>query len=88
MRAAGVSAWRFILPAAAAAFVRRRAGRGRLDPISADLARRAFELERARLIEDYLPGASPKDVWLREGDGTQPDRHPRQGAATRPGRPC
>jgi lipopolysaccharide export system permease protein len=68
MRAAGVSAWRFILPSAAAAFVVGVLAVTLLNPLAAALSSR-FELERAQLLENYLPGA-PKDVWLRQGDET------------------
>ena len=66
MRAAGVSAWRFILPAGAAAFVAGVLTVVALNPLAAAMNSR-FELERARMMENYLPGA-PKDVWLRQGD--------------------
>jgi len=66
MRAAGVSAWRFILPSAAAAFVLGALAVAVLNPVSAALAAR-FEVERARMMENYL-GDMPKDVWLRQGD--------------------
>jgi lipopolysaccharide export system permease protein len=66
MRAAGVSAWRFITPAALAAFGAGVLTVAALNPMAAALNSR-FELERARLMENYLPGA-PKDVWLRQGD--------------------
>jgi lipopolysaccharide export system permease protein len=66
MRAAGVSAWRFIMPAATAAFVAGILTVVAVNPLSAALNAR-FELERARMMENYLPGA-PKDVWLRQGD--------------------
>jgi lipopolysaccharide export system permease protein len=68
MRAAGVSAWRFIMPAALAAFVAGVLAVTLLNPLAASLNGR-FELARARMMENYLPGA-PKDVWLRQGDDT------------------
>jgi lipopolysaccharide export system permease protein len=68
MRAAGVSAWRFIGPAGLAAFVAGVLTVVALNPLAAALNAR-FELERARMMESYLPGA-PKDVWLRQGDET------------------
>jgi lipopolysaccharide export system permease protein len=68
MRAAGVSAWRFILPAGAAAFVAGVLAVVALNPLAAAMNAR-FELERARMMENYLPGA-PKDIWLRQGDET------------------
>ncbi|MBX3483480.1 LPS export ABC transporter permease LptG [Phenylobacterium sp.] len=66
MRAAGVSAWRFILPSAAGAFVLGLLAVGGLNPLSAALNAQ-FELQRARLMENYL-GDRPKDIWLRQGD--------------------
>jgi lipopolysaccharide export system permease protein len=68
MRAAGVSAWRFILPAGGAAFLAGVLAVAALNPLAAALNSR-FELDRARMMENYLPGA-PKDVWLRQGDET------------------
>ncbi|MEO8114015.1 MAG: LptF/LptG family permease, partial [Phenylobacterium sp.] len=66
MRAAGVSAWRFILPTAAAAFAIGAFAVGVLNPAAAMLNGR-FEAERAHLMENYL-GDTPKDIWLRQGD--------------------
>jgi lipopolysaccharide export system permease protein len=66
MRAAGVSAWRFILPFAAAAFVVGMLAVGVINPLAAALNAR-FEADRARMMENYL-GDVPKDVWLRQGD--------------------
>jgi lipopolysaccharide export system permease protein len=66
MRAAGVSAWRFILPSAVGSFVLGMVAVGGLNPLSAALNAR-FELQRARLMENYL-GDQPKDIWLRQGD--------------------
>jgi lipopolysaccharide export system permease protein len=67
MRAAGVSAWRFILPAAAAAFVVGWATVAALNPLAA-LSSTRFQDQRARLMENYL-GDQPSEVWLRQGDG-------------------
>ena len=66
MRAAGVSAWRFILPSAAAAFAIGVATVLVLNPIASALSAR-FESERARVMENYL-GDIPEDIWLRQGD--------------------
>ena len=66
MRAAGVSAWRFILPSAAAAGIVGLLTITIANPIAATFAAR-FEAERASLMENYLTDA-PKDVWLRQGD--------------------
>ena len=68
MRAAGVSAWRFIFPAAAAAFVCGVLTTTLANPAASRLNAR-YETERADLMKDYLPGAAPKEIWLREGQG-------------------
>ena len=67
MRAAGISAWRFIFPAAAAAFVCGILTATALNPIASNLSVR-YEKERADLMKDYL-ARSPKEVWLRQGSG-------------------
>jgi lipopolysaccharide export system permease protein len=66
MRAAGVSAWRFISPAALAAFIAGVIAVVALNPISAALSAR-FEADRAKIMANYL-GDIPKDIWLRQGD--------------------
>jgi len=66
MRAAGISAWRFILPSAVAAFVAGVLVVMLFNPLAATLSAR-FESDRAALMETYLPDA-PKEVWLRQGD--------------------
>jgi lipopolysaccharide export system permease protein len=66
MRAAGVSAWRFIRPAAAAAFVFGIVAVLAVNPVSSALNAR-FEADRARIMATYLTDA-PKDLWLRQGD--------------------
>lgn len=66
MRAAGISAWRFIMPAAAAAFVAGVVTVAAINPVAALLSDR-FEADRAKLMENYL-GDTPKDIWLRQGD--------------------
>ena len=66
MRAAGVSAWRFILPSAGAAFVIGMLAVILLNPVAAALNNR-FEAARARLMQNYL-GDIPQDIWLRQGD--------------------
>jgi lipopolysaccharide export system permease protein len=68
MRAAGVSAWRFIFPAAATAFLCGVAATTLVNPVASRLNAR-YEAERADLMKNYLPGAAPKDLWLREGHG-------------------
>ncbi len=67
MRAAGVSAWRFITPAAAAAAA---AGVGvvlALNPV-ASLMNAQFERSRSALLDGYLV-ETKKPIWLRQGDG-------------------
>lgn len=66
MRAAGVSAWRFIAPSAGLAFLAGLLVVMVLNPLAAQLSAR-FEVERARLMQSYLADA-PKEVWLRQGD--------------------
>jgi lipopolysaccharide export system permease protein len=66
MRAAGVSAWRFISPAAAAAFIFGILAVVAVNPVSSALNAR-FEADRARIMATYLTDA-PKDLWLRQGD--------------------
>jgi lipopolysaccharide export system permease protein len=86
MRAAGVSAWRFILPSAAASMALGVFVVGGLNPMAAALNGQ-FELQRARLMANYL-GDQPKDIWLRQGDDTSQivihakTRDARQGAVT------
>ncbi len=67
MRAAGVSAWRFILPAAAAAAA---VGVGVVlfaNPL-ASVMNAQFERTKATMMEGYLDTAK-KPLWLRQGDG-------------------
>ena len=66
MRAAGVSAWRFIFPAAGAAFACGLAATMALNPIAATLSAQ-YDQTRAVLMKNYLARA-PKEVWLRQGD--------------------
>jgi lipopolysaccharide export system permease protein len=66
LRAAGVSAWRFIVPFAAAAFAVGVLTVAVINPLAAAL-NAEFEQQRARLMENYL-GDTPKDIWLRQGD--------------------
>jgi len=86
MRAAGISAWRFILPSAASAFALGLFAVGGLNPLAAAL-NASFDAERARLMANYL-GDQPKDIWLRQGDDTSQivihakARDARQGAVT------
>lgn len=68
MRAAGVSAWRFIMPAAGAAFLVGVITVAALNPITAELNSR-FESTRAALLSNQA--AAPKDIWLPQGDKTK-----------------
>ncbi|MGZ8369572.1 MAG: LptF/LptG family permease, partial [Caulobacteraceae bacterium] len=66
MRAAGVSAWRFILPAAGAAFAIGVVSVTMLNPLASAMEGR-FERLRADVSPDS-PDA-PRHIWLRQGDG-------------------
>ena len=66
MRAAGVSAWRFIMPSAAAAFIVGILTVLVINPVSAQLNAR-FEADQTKIMSNYL-GDIPKDIWLRQGD--------------------
>jgi len=66
MRAAGVSAWRFLFPAAAAAFAVGVLTITVLNPLAAALNGR-FEDRRAALTGSGSPGGAA-EVWLRQGD--------------------
>ncbi len=65
IRAAGVSAWRFILPAAAAAFVLGVAAMVVLNPLAAGM-NGLFEATRASLTPQETSRA--RHIWLRQGD--------------------
>jgi len=66
MRASGVSAWRFIMPSAIAAFILGVLTVLAVNPVAAALSAR-FEADRAAIMANYL-GDQPKDIWLRQGD--------------------
>jgi lipopolysaccharide export system permease protein len=66
MRAAGVSAWRFIMPAATAAFIMGLVTVTLLNPLTATMSAQ-FETTRNAMMENYLKSA-PKGLWLRQGD--------------------
>lgn len=70
MRAAGISAWRFVLPAAGAAFLFGAATVAALGP-AASAADGLFQRERARLSGSATAGDGPQAVWIREGDDTR-----------------
>ena len=82
MRAAGVSAWRFIFPAAGAAFLIGVVAILGLSPVASWLDGQ-YDIAAARL--NAKPGArTPTDTWLRQGDGrTQVVIHAR--SRVRPG---
>jgi lipopolysaccharide export system permease protein len=67
MRAAGVSAWRFILPAAMAAAVIGLITVTTLHPV-ASLLNAEFQRKQAQMMENYLP-TPPKAFFTRQGDG-------------------
>jgi len=66
LRAAGVSAWRFIFPAAVAAAVIGVISVTVLNPAASAMSAR-FEKARDDLMQDSLP-IGPKEIWLRQGD--------------------
>jgi lipopolysaccharide export system permease protein len=67
MRAAGISAWRFILPAAMAAAVIGLFTVTALNPVASQLSAE-FQRREAKMMEGYLP-VPPKAIWLAPGDG-------------------
>jgi lipopolysaccharide export system permease protein len=67
MRAAGVSAWRFIFPAAGAAFMLGVLDVTVLNPLAADLNGR-YEDARAAIEEGRSSHVGGPAVWLRQGD--------------------
>ena len=80
MRAAGISAWRFIFPAAAAAAAIGVLTVVALNPIASAL-NAEFQRREAAMMDSYLGDSGPKPVWLRQGDGrTQVIIHGRQRA--------
>ncbi|MDR3506524.1 MAG: LptF/LptG family permease [Caulobacteraceae bacterium] len=67
MRAAGVSAWRFIFPAAGAALLIGMVSVTVLNPVASALNAR-FEQESDALQRGPSPAAANQEVWLRQGD--------------------
>ena len=67
MRAAGVSAWRFIFPAAGAALLVGVLTVAALNPL-ASLLNARFEEIRAGMLENYLDEGG-EQVWYQQGDG-------------------
>jgi lipopolysaccharide export system permease protein len=68
MRAAGVSAWRFIFPAAAGAILIGIATTTVFNPVASALNAK-FEDRQSALIQGPLDG--PAEIWLRQGDDRQ-----------------
>jgi lipopolysaccharide export system permease protein len=66
MRAAGLSAWTFIFPAAAAAFLIGLITMTALDPAASALNGR-FEEARSALSDGHAPRGGG-EIWLRQGD--------------------
>lgn len=67
MRAAGVSAWRFLAPAAAVGVVLGILVITLLNPIGARFYQ-LFEQEKAEALQGYAQSGAPAGVWLRQGD--------------------
>ena len=67
MRAAGVSAWRFVLPAAGAALMLGVITVTALGPLAAS-ADGLFQRERSRLSGAAAGAEASQTVWIREGD--------------------
>jgi lipopolysaccharide export system permease protein len=70
MRAAGLSAWRFVLPAAGAAFLFGIVTVTVLGPMSAS-ADGMFQRERSRLSGSVAGADTNQAIWIREGDDTR-----------------
>jgi len=70
MRAAGVSAWRFVLPAAGAALMFGIVTVAALGPLAAS-ADGLFQRERARLSGSAVGADADRAIWIREGDDTR-----------------
>jgi lipopolysaccharide export system permease protein len=70
MRAAGVSAWRFVLPAAGAALMFGVITVAALGPLAAS-ADGLFQRERGRLSGSAAGAEASPTVWIREGDDTR-----------------
>jgi len=70
MRAAGVSAWRFVLPAAGAALMLGVLTVAALGPLAAS-SDGLFQRERARLSGSAAGAEALPTVWIREGDDTR-----------------
>lgn len=84
MRAAGVSAWRFILPAAIVAFLFGVITIAVLNPVTANLT---DQFQRAQAAASAgRAKAEPKAIWLRQGDErSQTVIHARERDTAAPG---
>ncbi len=69
MRAAGVSAWRFLLPSAFLGFALGVIVITALNPLGA-LFYRIFEGEKSEQLSERLSADAANGVWLRQGDAT------------------
>ncbi|MGD9965699.1 MAG: LPS export ABC transporter permease LptG [Hyphomonadaceae bacterium] len=67
MRAAGVSAWRFLTPAAFVGIVLGLVAITALNPLGAYLYR-AFESEKQNALSETVAGPQENGVWIRQGD--------------------
>jgi len=84
MRAAGVSAWRFILPAATVAFLFGVVTITLLNPVTANLTDQFERAEAAQTAGRVK--AEPKAIWLRQGDDrSQTVIHARSRDSDKPG---
>jgi lipopolysaccharide export system permease protein len=87
MRAAGVSAWRFLTPSAATALMLGVLSSVVLDPIASTLYQ-IYQVRANDLRDSRTALTSGHDVWLRQGDGVQQTvihanvADPRSGALT------
>lgn len=67
MRAAGVSAWRFLAPSAFLGFALGLIVITTLNPLGAYFYR-IFEGEKSEQLSERAPGDAPNGVWIRQGD--------------------
>ena len=67
MRAAGVSAWRFLTPASIVGFLLGIVVITSLNPLGAYLYQ-SFEAAKAEALSDYAEAAPNTGVWIRQGD--------------------
>jgi len=83
MRAAGLSAWRFVLPAAGTALIFGVLTISVLGPVAA-WGDGLFQRERTRLSSNPVETDQPKAVWIREGNSQRQMiiRAARQDSAT------